>query len=102
VTFQGSFWFASQNMMHLVQIMVNDYLILGNTVRPNLNVSDALGKLGGAAYHVSPGDAVMSITRVAIIYLPTGTYTFNVGVKSLGGLGLTQGTDNTEVEIHIS
>lgn len=87
ITFQGTLH-NPQPGHSFVQIMVNDYLIIGNRLFPNTDqrwtmipgsndfLPDGYGghSYGGIAQHSTQ-------TRIAMVYLAPGTYTFNVGVR---------------------
>lgn len=88
ITFQGTLHNPEAGHA-FVQIMVNDYLIIGNRLLPNTNqrltmglgsddyIPDGYGGFcfGGTGQHSFE-------TRIAMVYLPPGTYTFNVGVRA--------------------
>lgn len=92
ITFQGGIYNNGQLVDQLVQIMVNGYLIIGDKTVPNtparvnyglgshINDVDAIGGHYGAGYGTR-----MHVTRVAYIFLPAGTWTFNVGTRSVIG-----------------
>ncbi|CAF1656297.1 unnamed protein product [Rotaria magnacalcarata] len=97
VTFQGGFYNWRQSRLdQYVQIMVNDYLIFYNRLIPNTNQRVTLlsgvsnrqtDAMGGYYYDATNADTMVPLTRVAMVYLPPGLYTFNVGVRSVFGSG---------------
>ncbi|CAF0871302.1 unnamed protein product [Didymodactylos carnosus] len=88
-----------------IQIVVNDYLIIGNKVVPNsaARINYGLGTsifavdiLNG--YYQVDSDVigiVMPVTRVAYVYLAPGIYSFNVGVRSFQSHGNVDGATVT-------
>ena len=88
ITFQGSLYNDAKDVRLFLQIMVNDYLIVANRLIPNTNErSTGMDSIGGLDYLNGVGFSAIVITRVAMIYLPPGTYTLNVGVRSNLGTG---------------
>jgi hypothetical protein len=100
IMFQADILFGTQMMQEFVQIMVNDYLIIDNSLLPNTadRVNQSEGKTleavdgrGGSLYFKAINyangavDVALSMNRVAIVYLQPGTYTFNVGVRTNTG-----------------
>jgi len=59
--------------------MVNDYLIIDTSLVRNNNKQGHAG--GGMSYTQNTATSSMMVTRVAMVYLPSGVYTFNVGVR---------------------
>ncbi|CAF2271788.1 unnamed protein product [Rotaria magnacalcarata] len=108
VTFQGSFYNWRQSRLdQYVQIMVNDYLSFYNRLIPNTNQRVTLlsgvsnrqtDAMGGYYYDATNADTMVPLTRVAMVYLPPGIYSFNVGVRSVFGSGrLIDGTVTYEL-----
>ncbi|CAF2680099.1 unnamed protein product [Rotaria sp. Silwood2] len=104
ITFQGSFWNGDNDVNYYYQIMVNDYLIIGNSLVRNNN-KQVHGD-GGVAYVQHTATASITVTRIAMVFLPPGTYTFNIGVRAEMASGsvargivmyeLTQFVDNND------
>ena len=92
ITFQGGVYNNGQLVDQLVHIMVNGYLIIADKILPNtaarvnyglgntLYDVDAIGGHYGAGYPTR-----MHVTRVAHVLLSPGTWTFNVGTRSVVG-----------------
>jgi hypothetical protein len=80
ITFQGA---AEQHVNTFIrfnlQILVNDRIISGNQLKPNSNDKD---QLGGYYWYVGMGHSGVFVSRMALVYLSPGTYSFNVGVIS--------------------
>ncbi len=92
ITFQGGIYNNGQLVDQLVHIMVNEYLIIADKILPNTAARVTYG-LGRSMYEV---DAIgghygagygtrMHVTRIAHVLLPPGTWTFNVGTRSVVG-----------------
>jgi hypothetical protein len=79
ITFQGEFRYFENTNHQYVQIMVNDNLIMGDRVLPNTDQRMSMN-WGRNCYRGA--GAVLSLTRVAMIYLPPGIYVFNIGVRT--------------------
>ncbi|CAF3820932.1 unnamed protein product [Rotaria sp. Silwood1] len=91
ITFQGFLWSNYQVVQSYIQILVNDYLIIGDRLLPNTKQrftmslgtgQDETDLIGDGFYNGGQGDTGILANRVALVYLPRGTYTFNVGVSS--------------------
>ncbi|CAF1098095.1 unnamed protein product [Rotaria sp. Silwood1] len=74
--------------------MVNDLLIIGNKLVPNTiqRANYGMGSVmqvdrQGGYYYSASVRSEIPITRVAFVFLPSGTYSFNVGTRSYGGSG---------------
>lgn len=101
VTKNTLFRIVFQGLLHsprpghaFAQIMVNDYLIIGDRLFPNTvqRLAMAWNTPGfmpdGYGGYIAGGNPQHDpITRIAMVYLPPGTYTFNVGVRAV-----TEGT----------
>lgn len=94
ITYQGGVYNGGQERQQYVQIMVNNSLILANTLVPNTAARVQYGissniqivdRVGGD-YYVNTGNIQSMITRMAFVYLPAGTYTFDVGVRCEAGI----------------
>lgn len=98
ITYQGGIYNDYKRLAQFVQIMVNDHIILGNKLVPNTaqrvnyglgSTIDGVDSFGGQCYEQGGPDPMVPFTRVAHVYLPPGTYTFNVGTRSLHNTGST-------------
>lgn len=76
---------GGQGILLLVQILVNDYVIINGKLVSN-TIEALKGYEGQGGFLYSGGgvtyEIVSPLTRIVNIYLPAGTYTFNVGVRS--------------------
>ncbi|CAF3225171.1 unnamed protein product, partial [Rotaria sp. Silwood2] len=79
--------------------MVNDYLIIGDKILPNTaervsfgmgNDLQAVDTNGGIYYSQVPG-IMMFVSRTAVVYLPPGTWTFNIGLRCNANVGILRG-----------
>lgn len=99
ITFQGSLWNGPNVIHQFIQIMVNDNLIIGDKILPNTahRVNFGIGNdlqavdTNAGMYHSQVGGIMMLITREAFVYLPPGTWSFNVGVRSMQSQGWVRG-----------
>ena len=79
ITFQGT---AEQHIgpqirMNL-QILVNDYIISGKELKSNTTPNEC-----GGYYWMNPAShTAVFVSRMAMIYLRPGTYSFNIGVRT--------------------
>ncbi|CAF1506293.1 unnamed protein product [Rotaria magnacalcarata] len=80
--------------------MFNDHLIIDKYVLPKNEQRASRGlrsnrhlidTFGGFYYNTVPYFGCMILKRIAMVYLPPGTYTFNVSVRSDVATGLVRG-----------
>ncbi|CAF1006456.1 unnamed protein product [Adineta steineri] len=104
VTFLAGVYSSPQGPL-VVQIMVNDYLIIGNKVVPNtaarinysLGISIDIVDMSNGFQQVDSGviGIMLPLTRVAYVYLAPGVYSFNVGARSFRSRGVIDGATVT-------
>ncbi|CAF1408757.1 unnamed protein product, partial [Didymodactylos carnosus] len=100
ITLQCGLFNRAQAVDQFVQIIVDDYLIMHNSLLPNtdqrlgmLSATDSYqtDRIGGYYHFGGSINSFEFVTRMAMVYLPPGTYTFNVGVRSSSASGLLGG-----------
>jgi len=99
ITLQCGVYNGGQGILLLVQILVNNYVIINNKLISN-TLEALKGNEGKGGFLYSGGgvtyEIVSPLTRIVSIYLPAGTYTFNVGVKSQHNRGKFESGTETE------
>lgn len=99
ITFQGSIYDKGVGGLECsVQILVNNYLIIGNKTIPNTSARASYASDGSVLeidnlngfYQVNSGGVgiLTPLTRIAYVYLPPGIYSFNVGSRSRGNIAM--------------
>ncbi|CAF0836968.1 unnamed protein product [Adineta steineri] len=88
-TVQGGIYNEGRIIRTIVQVIVNDHVVVGDTLIPNTadTMNNRLQASGG--YFVSNSQnvaIVVPFTRISYVYLQPGTYTFNVGMRCFKGL----------------
>lgn len=87
ITIQTSFYLQSRADI-FVQALVNDYIIIGNKLVPNTaqrvdyGIGNNLYEIDIMGGYIISENVVGAVTRVAVVYLRPGVYSFNVGVRA--------------------
>lgn len=79
ITYQGvAEQHANRFISFELQILVNDRIISGNRLKSN-SVGD---NTGGYYWHVGMPHTALFVSRMAMVYLSPGVYSFHVGVRT--------------------
>jgi hypothetical protein len=80
ITYQGTAeQHANVDIGFRLQILVNDLIISGNQLKSNTVVDSTAGYY----WYQGASDSAVFVSRMAMVYLSPGIYSFNVGVQTL-------------------